>query len=141
MRDLSAVEDAQADSWCHRVEVLDRTHLRLSTSGGVHLLALPATRHGIAEALHAMSTTVDPSSAPLPVDSELRTRHRGWVQLLQDLGRYDADLASLSRDRPPARSPWRYQRIERSGATVLITVTNGTEYLHHTVDLDAPTPP
>lgn len=61
--------------------------------------------------------------------------------MLHDLCKYSADMASLSRARSPGRTPWRYQRVERTGTAALVTVSNGSEQLTHSIDLDTPHPP
>jgi hypothetical protein len=141
LRELSAVEDAQAEALCQRIDVLDRDHVRLGMSGRGCTLQLPADRRDITNALRAVATAGDPAPGPLVADAECRARHRRWVQLLDDLGLYGPDLASLSRARPPGQVPWRYQRIDRSGPSATITVTNGCETLTHAADLDASDPP
>ncbi|MBB5750341.1 hypothetical protein [Micrococcus sp. TA1] len=139
--ELSAVEDARAKPLCDCVDFLDREHVQVSTPAGVRTFRLPAARQAIADALHAGCPDDLSSPDPWSADVQERLRHHRWVQLLRDLGQYCGDLASLTRNHPPAKTPWRYQRIERSGATALITVTNGREHHIHTVDLESLTPP
>jgi hypothetical protein len=137
--ELAVVERAQPEPLCRRIDVLDR-RARLYLAGGDCEVDLDADRRTIAAALGQVADAVEPSLPRLPV-AALPGRHDRWADLLYDLGWYAPDMASISRVLAPGRGPLRYQRIERTGNQVLVTVSDGSHVLTRAVDLDAGQPP
>ncbi|MFE8935834.1 hypothetical protein [Micrococcus luteus] len=141
LSELSGAERSHTIPPCHRIDFTDHDLARLSLPGGSCTISVDADRQTITHVLHALPTeaaTAPDAQNPHP---EALVPQRWWADVLHDLGKYSADMASLSRARSPGRTPRRYQRVERTGTAALVTVSNGSEQLTHSIDLDTPHPP
>ncbi|MGD6980804.1 MULTISPECIES: ROK family protein [Citricoccus] len=141
LSELSDAERSHAIPPCQRIDFTGHDLAQLSQPAGSCTISVDADRQIITHALQALSTEAATTpDAPHP-DPTALVQQRWWAEVLHDLGQYSADMASLCRARPPGRTPWRYQRIERTGTAVAITDSNGREQLTHTIDLDTSRPP
>lgn len=133
--ELSFVELTQPDSLCQRVE-FDGDIIRVHLAQGSHDLAAEHDRMAIARSLGAVAPVVDPILNNWAEPSSASELHNSWVSLLRDLGVWSAEIPGLTAALTPARVPWNYKSIERLGASVRITVTDGVESWPYEVSLD-----
>jgi hypothetical protein len=124
--ELSLLERAHPQQVCDWVDFPDDRHALLGVSNATWRIDVETGRPVIARALRAVGPLADPGWRGPHLDPARRHRALLWVLLL-DLGLYSADMAIISRTRPAGRVPWSYQRIERTGPAVRITVTDGSE--------------
>lgn len=133
--ELSVIERAQPQPLCERIDFLgDRARVHLA--GQAHEVGLGARRETITGVLRSATAVLD--AAPedhLPGAAELDL-HGRWAELLRDLGLYCADMVTISRTRTPGGAALTYQRIDRRGTHVLVTVTDGRHSHTRQVDLD-----
>jgi hypothetical protein len=139
--ELSLLERAQPQPVCDWIDFPDDSFARIGISGATCRIDMAAGRPAIATALRAVWPVADPGAPRRDLDPACLHRDLFWGVPLRDLGLFSADMTSISRTRAPGRVPWRYHRIERTGATVWITVRGGGESLTRTVRLDPAGPP
>lgn len=106
LSELACAERRQAGPPCHRIDFLDHDLAQLSGPGGRWMLPMDADRQSITQALRALPTQADTAPDGKSPDSEALVQQRWWADVLNDQGKYSADMASLSRACPPGRTPW-----------------------------------
>jgi len=133
--ELSFVELTQPDSLCQRVE-FDGDIIRVHLAQGSYDFAPESDRMTIARSLGAFAAVVDPSLNDWAEPSSASELHNSWVSLLRDLGVWSAEIPEMTAELTPGQVPWKYKSIERFGASVQITVTDGIESRPYEVSLD-----